>query len=281
VELSRKIIPRKSWALYGLVGLIVLLGISALMGGARLRAKLASKSPFTQCTPDKRIWCEPGSEQFAVLVAGSLGQAIAKVERAHFASFLEPVRIYTYAGIESFVLHSGSNPHLRGVTVDGDLHLSPVALDVPMSLAPLVVHELSHVHLSQHLNMISFNRLPGWFLEGLATTVSDGAGAENVSEHDALLSMAAGRCIVPNEATGWMGGGRSGPPGMRSHMFYRQSAMFVNYLRSVDERRFMRALQALYVGKSLSEALAEAYGIGIAALWQQFLKSRQGNTCTS
>jgi hypothetical protein len=275
VGVNRQVSSKKPWQFYGLVLSVVLIGLAALMGGARWRAMFASKSHFTQCSFNKLIWCEPGSEQFAALVAQSLGTAIAKIERAQFAPFSEPIRVYTYANVDSFVLHSGSNPNLTGVVVGGQLHLSPVALTMPARLAPLVVHELSHLHLSQNLSMLSFNRLPGWFLEGLATTVSEGAGAENVSEHDALASMAEGQCIVPNTTTGWMGGGRGAPPGMRSHMFYRQSAMFVAYVQSTDKNKFMHVLQALNAGTSLQEAFASAYGQAINSLWRRFVNTSQ------
>lgn len=257
-------------ALLALALFLLLIGIAAFTGGARWRALLASKGEFTQCTADSRILCEPGSERLATLVAQSLGTAATKVEQAQFSPFSEPIRVYTYANVDSFVKHSASNPNLLGVVVGGQLHLSPVALELPDRLAPLVVHELSHVHLSQHLNMLSFNRLPGWFLEGLATDVSGGAGAENVSEHDALISMAKGLCIIPHTAMGWMGGGRGAPPGMRSHMFYRQSAMFVTYLRSIDETKFMHLLQGLNAGQALEEAFISAYGQAIDALWRGF-----------
>lgn len=273
--LNRQGGAKKRWGLYGLALSLVLIALAASMGGARWRAIFAPKSQFIQCTSNELIWCEPGSEQFAALVAQSLGTAIAKVEHAQFAVFSEPIRVYTYANVDSFVLHSGSNPNLTGVAIGGQLHLSPVAMEMPVRLAPLVVHELSHLHLSQHLSVLSFNRLPGWFLEGLATTVSEGAGAENVSERDALASMAEGQCIVPNAATGWMGGGRGAPPGMRSHMFYRQSAMFIAFVRSADENKFMHVLRALNAGSDLEEAFTHAYGQAINPLWQRFISSSQ------
>lgn len=275
VLLNRRVSAGRRWLLYGFALFLLLVAFATFMGAARWRAMFASKAQFTQCTADERILCEPGSELFAALVAKSLATAITTVERAQFVPFSAPVQVYTYAKVESFVLHSGSNANLTGVVVGGRLHLSPVAFEVPARVAPLVVHELSHLHLNQHMSLLAFNRLPGWFLEGLATTVSEGAGAENISEHDALVKMAEGQCIVPVGATGWMGGGRGAPPGMRSHMFYRQSAMFVAYLRHADEDGFKHMLKAVSAGSPLEQAFNEAYGHAIDFVWRRFVNSSQ------
>ena len=50
-------------------------------------------------------------------------------------------------------------------------------------------------------------------------------------------------------------------------MFYRQSGMFVAYLRSHDEMRFRTFMQAIEDGRRFSESFNEAFGLSLDKAW--------------
>ena len=100
--------------------------------------------------------------------------------------------------------------------------------------------------------------------------VSGGAGTASVSRADALGVMCSGTKWVPETGAAWLT-----PSGPREHglshgQFYRQSAMFVEYLEAHDPTGFRRFLEALLGGADF-EAAAESFSTGIPALWERCL----------
>ena len=103
----------------------MLAGVGLLAAGQTGRIVLAWVQPasdFVRCTADPRIWCEPGAEQFAHIVAPLMAEAVGVVERAHYGSFPQPVRVQIYSSRESFARHSAVSPIAYGATGFGAVH---------------------------------------------------------------------------------------------------------------------------------------------------------------
>ena len=80
--------------------------------------------------------------------------------------------------------------------------------------------------------------LPVWFQEGLAVFVSEGGGAVHKLQH---------------------------------HLFYRQSAMFVEYLHDRGLQSYQRFLKAISQGTPFRDAV-EILGGSTEHLWRQFIE---------
>lgn len=233
-----------------------------------IKATLLSKDGFTNCTGDARIRCEPGSEPLAMEIAPHLDAGIALIERAQLGRFSRPIHIYTYATIDSFTAHTGySQP--EATAFDNGIHIS--ARTSPAVAVALLPHELSHLQLIHAMGMWKLAAMPHWFVEGLATHVANGAGAEGTQEVGAVFAMAGGRCIEPKvRHSRWRPVDRI-PADMRSNMFYRQGSMFVAYLNGSNPPAFKRLLEGLGQGQSFDDAVVGAYGVPLAPLWEKFL----------
>jgi hypothetical protein len=231
---------------------------------------------FTQCTPDPRIACEAGSEALALRLYPLMADALGEVQRVHSAPFTQPVRVTTYASVESFQAHSGGAAYAQGMLAHGAIHFSPSLLGTEGRTRGVLVHELSHLNLYQQLGPLAWGRLPSWFHEGLATAVAHGGGAETYSDVDALYSMASGQCFVPEE-TQWILFPKNGSSyGLNPHMFYRQAGMFVAYLRQSDPQAFGRLLAAVQARQDFSKAVMVGYNESLQLQWHRFLLHSQG-----
>ena len=158
-----------------------------------------------------------------------------------------------------------------GFVLNGRLFISPKPENTAERLPRLLVHELSHLHLDQQLGTVRLTRhVPNWFKEGLAVYVAAGAGAENVTETQARDAIVAGRVFrrdVKGSLLSPQTGARDGLP---AHMFYRQSAMFVEYLARRDRVAFERLLSGIQARKTFAAAMAAAYQKNVDALWHEF-----------
>lgn len=237
-----------------------------------LRAILLAINPLPTANADRRIRAEPGASSSAALAADALPDAIADIERRHGRDFLEPPRLVVCATQESFNRRIGADPRGRatGAVFLNRIYLSPRSFDEGAH-SGVIRHELSHLHLRQHLGALrGVLGIPRWFQEGLAVHVSGGAGTASVSRADALRAMCSGTRWVPETGAAWLT-----PRGPREHglshgQFYRQSAVFVEYLEAHDPNGFRRFLEALLDGADF-EAAAESFSTGIPALWERCL----------
>jgi len=112
-----------------------------------------------------------------------------------------------------------------------------------LRLRGVLTHELSHVHLFGWRSSL-FSAPPSWFTEGLTVAVSDGGGAEGVSEVEAAEALRKGYAIVVTNDGRWRDFAsirlEIEPPGdpsrddfvtFRQRLAYREAAMFVACLR--------------------------------------------------
>jgi hypothetical protein len=230
---------------------------------------------------NSQVHFEPGAENYARDVSALLPAAIARIEAAHGRPFAHPVTVGVYATPEAYAAANvlGSAPTV-GVTAFGRVNLSP-ALDWPQHrrLPAILTHELSHAHIEGWVSANALVHLPNWFKEGLAVMVSQGGGAEFVSEEEARAAIERGEYIAIDD-TGSLStllvGVRferaplAATPSHQIVMAYRQAGMFVSYLHDSDAPGFARMMNAVLDGRPFVEAVDVGYRQDVHALWQRF-----------
>ena len=143
----------------------------------------------------------------------------------------------------------------------------------PETIEGLMLHELSHIHLRQALGNWKYqSNIPFWFSEGLATLVSGGAGAGMTTEVNEIKSIKTGSHLIP-EHTGsiFRKGKVSGDLRSGSFRYYRQSQMFVKYLRDVDPIGFQNTLTELRNGQNFQTTIESNYDSSVVDLWEAFV----------
>ncbi len=260
----------------GFFKIVVILVIILSIFGCRLvrtgLALLKSKAHFIPLESDKRVLYEPGAEEFARRVAGYLPEAIAKVEKEHYRRFVKPVSVYLCATEESFSRYTGLSKGIRGALTN-KVFLSGKLWKQPESIGSILTHELSHLHLQQQLGWYGFSaNLPAWFKEGLATFVSGGGGAETVNKNEAGKAIIEGKHFLPETRDSLLFPKSSSSYGLKPHLFYRQSAMFVTYLKKLDETKFCTFLLVLEDGENFKKSFISIFGVSIDKVWQEFVQ---------
>ncbi len=249
----------------------------SLSGCSAVRSTVAacrSTDHFVIYSLDARVLYEPGAAAFAPEVASALPSAIEKVESAQYLPFSAPVHVYLCSSDESYYKLTGTTAR---AVVTSKLFLSRTLLAEP-NLVPLyLTHELSHLHLLKCLGILRFQgNLPSWFTEGLAALVSDGGGAERVSDSKAIEAINQGQTFIPDEGRGVLASllfPRYGSYwNLEQQMFYHQAMLFVDFLRKKDKAAFKRLLLDIQSGLPFSVSLSNSYGMSLADLWNLFLQ---------
>jgi hypothetical protein len=226
---------------------------------------------FQTLATDERVRYEPGAQEYAERVAELLPAAIAQVEAGHYRPFAAPVVVHvcgSYACFEQKV--PGAGRYTAAVIYDNRLLLAPRLFDrEPSRLYPILVHELSHLHLGQRLGHYTL-RIPVWFHEGLASLVALSGGADLVSEEEARRAIAAGEHFLPDAAHDETSRTFADHWRLRVAMLYRQSMMFLSYLRTAGEERFRGLLDNLQQRAPFDEAFTAAFGTGALELARRF-----------
>jgi hypothetical protein len=229
---------------------------------------------------NSQVHFEPGAEGYARDVSALLPAAIARIEAAHGRPFAHPVTVGVYTTPDVYMAANAiGSMQPVGVTPFGRVVLSP-ALDWPQRrrLPAILTHELSHAHIQGWISAYAYVRLPNWFKEGLAVMVSDGGGAEFVTEAEARTTIARGEFITIDDSGSFTNLSEirfeRAPVGATwSHktvLAYRQAGMFVAYLHDSDAPGFARMMNAILDGRPFVEAVLVGYQQDVNALWQKF-----------
>ena len=178
----------------------------------------------------------------------------------HGRAFREPPTVYVCgddACIDRFV--DARWNFTAAVVYDNRLLLAPRLVDrEPQRLLPILLHELSHLHLGQRRGHYSMS-IPVWFHEGLASFVALGGGADLATDAQAWAAVAGARHFLPDEqhlpwrrrmAQSWR---------LPVSVFYRQALLFVRHLHARDPAAFDSLLQALQDGAEFDAAFAQAF----------------------
>ncbi len=244
--------------------------VSACSSWKAVVAMTRSTEHFIELESEPRIRYEKGSSALALKLAPHLDQAIQAVEAKQYRAFADKVMVFVPASIGSFASYCGSR-FPAACVVGSRLFISPRLLNAQARIAKILTHELSHLQLSQSLGRWAYQRnLPSWFVEGLAVYVSGGGGAEKVSESEAIRAIIAGRAIVPTGSGSLLFQKTASSFGLKPHMFYRQSALYVAWLHRLDAVKFKQLILLLHKRHPLDAALKASYGFDVATGWARF-----------
>ena len=234
-----------------------------------------STDHFLAFKQDQRIMFEPGSEKFASAVAIDLPLAIEKVESRQYSKFPDRITIYVCKSQESFKKLTGRN--VSALTYKQNIYLSPKLLENPDTIKLYIAHELSHLHMHQHIGDYAYLCIPTWFHEGLAAYVSDGGGAEKVTNDEVKASIRSGNHFVPFENAGLRdlfvpryASYFKIKHEFKHHLFYRQCMLFVAFLEKESPEQFKKFIIDLENGMDFSDAFRFSFGVDTMTKWYEF-----------
>ncbi|PCJ44325.1 MAG: hypothetical protein COA99_07045 [Moraxellaceae bacterium] len=243
-------------------------------------AYIESTEHFLPHSEDSRVLFEEGAEDFSNIIADHMDDSIAMVESIHSEMFSEEVLVHICATLECYEKHTTMRKS-RGATIGDKVFLSPKLLARPKTTKSVLAHELSHLHLAQKLGGLTlYNNVPGWFQEGLATFVSEGGGAEKVSISDAEKALKSQSFFIPDingsifrmkNADSYGFTENYSDPFFAQNMYYRQSSMFVAYLKRTNITGFNRLMFQILSGVTFEKAFIENYDLGLEDTWYSFI----------
>ncbi len=234
----------------------------------RIVTVFRSTSGFIASPEDSRVFYEPGAEALARLVVAALPGAIAEVEAATYGPFSVPIRIYVCGTLDCYLRFTGNDKSGGQTNPRKKIFISPKPENTAARVPFVVAHELTHLHLVQRCSAYRAAQMPSWFNEGFAALVSNGGGAEGVSDAEAARAIVAGRTFTPTTEHGFSGSHFGLPP----HMFYRQAALFIAYLRARDGDAFRSFILDLETGRPFAQAFEERFHSPLLSTWQAFVR---------
>lgn len=234
-------------------------------------AYFQSLDHFVEYVPDTGVFVEEGAQALAQQVVALLPEAVVRIARQQYRPFSKQINIYVCATSESFSKYSGASAMARGAVFNEKLFISPKARETKTTKG-IIEHELSHLHFQQQVGNSRYaSNVPPWFQEGLAVYVSDGAGAERVSIEQAQESIVSGRSFEPNETGSILFPKTAFSFGLKPHMFYRQSALFIRFLKEENEPMFKKLITLLQQDNDFAKAFERAYYKPLTRLWLEFV----------
>jgi hypothetical protein len=169
---------------------------------------------------------------------------------------------------------------VRGFAFPHDIWVSPLALDFrgQDTLGASITHELSHLHLLQHLGWLGKTRhLPTWFVEGLADWVAD-TGFEIITRKKAIEALKNGYSFVPDD-TGKLPLPRDSLVyGISWPMMHAQSRLFIEFLYAYDGDAFRLFIEAVLGKVHFHAAFRQAFGVDLESAWRAFLANPETQT---
>lgn len=263
-------LPRRLVLVGCLAVLTALTACSAVVRAGYL--ELLPLQGFAPHSQDARIHFEPDARSAADDLSAHYEQAVAQVEASLGGAIKTKPQVYLCASdvcFKKYAFNRSGRAEARG---RGDL----VLLDANLlrnegRLQAVFKHELVHAFWFQR----GVHCTPRWWTEGLAVESSGGGGAEEATVIAATDSLRKGQVFSPSsENSCWT---RMPPEmnGMAWPLFYRQSGMFVSWLRTQDADAFNGVLRELREGENLFSAVERHYGRSIPALHRQWKNAAQ------
>lgn len=254
--------------------LVLLISIST--GCSLVRAGMAyfqSMENFKELDPGSGLFYEEGAKYLALVTKKHITEAVVTVEQKQYKPFKEKVTVYICTSKESFSKYSGASKKVRGAAFNKKVFISPRAV-VTKTLNLILIHELSHLHFQQHIGVRrNATNIPPWFQEGLAVYVSGGGGAEKITDAAARKSIINGNSLEPNDSGSIFFPRTAFSFGLKPQMFYRQSAMFVEFLSKNNQHVFKEFVTMLLDDTEFKVAFKKTFGQSIDSVWVDFVEA--------
>lgn len=220
-----------------------------------------------------RVYVENNSdEQFGRDLQNVLPRLIDSVEKKELHKFIELPDIYVCSTNKSFCKYAGSKyPGPRARVTPKGLFISP-RLKGSKNWNEIVYHELSHVVLLQYTGTYRYINIPVWFHEGLATYISNGGGSGDITDSAATLEILKGNHFYPAANENILFPKSFTNDKIPPWMHYRQSMLFVEFIKEGKEKEFENLLNAIFRKNSFSKSIEVSYGVTLSVLWNGFLE---------
>lgn len=192
------------------------------------------------------------------------------IGRKQNQKFLKIMPIFLCHTNESFSKYAGSKyPGPRAKVTNKGFFISP-RLEPSIDWYEIIYHELSHVAMLQNVGLYRHFKTPVWFHEGLATYISNGGGSGDVSDSVAIGEILKGNHFYPLAKDNILSQ-KSFKNKLAPWMNYRQSMLFVKYLKEKDTDKFGQLIVNMNKRMAFKKAFAFAYGISVQEMWNTFL----------
>lgn len=219
----------------------------------------------------ENVFVEDSSDNsFGKQIKDVLPAFIDSVERKQFQKISKMMPTYICHTDESFYRYTGSKrPGPRVKVTSKRFYISP-RLEPSQDCYDIIYHEISHIVMIQNLGVYRHFLTPVWFHEGLATYVANGGGSGNVSDSAAISEILKGNHFFPlakDNILSQKGFKNKLPPWMN----YRQSMLFVRYLKEKDTVKFSQLIENMNKSIAFKNAFENSYGISVQEMWNAFL----------
>ncbi|MBS7807921.1 hypothetical protein [Variovorax sp. PCZ-1] len=258
------------------VGVILLIAVAAVpMWRNAALAYALPKTGFTTGA-DARVLTQDGQVALALsqLVNKHLPTAKDHVEKIQGYTLDKPLKIYVFNSEIDYMRMGGCPQGSRACVFGSQLSLAPKLMSEPDTVLSILTHELSHVLLQQRMGTWKISRIPPWFLEGLAVMVSDGGGSEGVGPQEAAQAIQSGQRFTPDMSKNWLSQKTAYHYNLPPRLFYRQSALFVQHLKTTHPSSFDDMMRRLHAGMGFHEAFQRSFAQTVEVLWEEFLKTQ-------
>ena len=240
---------------------------------------------FKHDSKDGRLLYEDGAETTVSRIAERFETYIQQVEKSQFSKFKDSskIKVYFFDDHLRYLKFTTSSALGSAAFKKAFISLPKISehqsTDLckneacPETVDGILLHELSHLHLRQHLGVWRSYTVPKWFHEGLATLVSGGAGAGLVSEEGSKKRILAGSHFVPADKRIRFGSKTVGDLYPGTFRFNHQAQMFVEFLRNRNGPAFQKSLEEIIAGHKFRTVWTSNYGANISDLWVEFTDS--------
>lgn len=228
---------------------------------------------FYQCTNNQYIYCEVGTELIADEIAGSLKYLKNLIEEKQLPFTDEP-NFFIYKSLENFVMTTGAIGYMKSVVIHHSVHISPAIHSAHEFggyddiIKKVIVHELSHLNLLQNYGEQIYYRIPSWFIEGLATYSSGGAGAESVTATQARNLLKEGIGFSPNKDYEFPT--KSMVLKINPQIYYKQAEGFIKFIYEIEPIKFKNLITSLKYGEDFYGVFFDIYQMSVFDVWRLY-----------
>ena len=246
--------------------------ILSLVSCSALNQGLAAiKNPKGFTGIGQNVFIENSNDMaFGVHIRDILPTLQDSIERKQNQKFLKMMPVYLCHTNESFCTSAGSKyPGPRAKVTNKGFFISP-RLASSKDRYEIIYHELSHVAMLQNAGLYRHFKTPVWFHEGLAAYISNGGGTGDVTDSAAIREILKGNHFFPlvkDNILSQKSFRNKLPPWMN----YRQSMLFVRYLKEKDAVKFNHLIENMNKRMAFRKAFENAHGISVQEMWKTFL----------